>query len=409
MIEIRGVQTTNGKRTDLFVEAPQKIVIDARHLMLFPALVDPHVHFRTPGEEDKENWESGSRAALSGGVTTVFDMPNNIPPCTTEKALREKMAEIDHTLQKMRSPLRYYLYFGADPTHLQEIPLASPKVIGLKIYMGGSTGSLLVHTQEALEEAFRKASEAQLLVTVHAEDEELMRLNQLRFAQETHPSVHSKIRDPLVAARAVERAIALARKYRTRLYIAHVSTQEELSLIQAAKKEGLPIFAEATPHHLFLSDALYATLGTRALVNPPLRKEEEVEALWEALHNETIDVIGTDHAPHLLKDKELPYGQAPSGFPSIELYFPLLLTAYHAGKISLEEIVSLTHTRAQEIFQLPLNEDLVLVDLSQQRIVDPRRLHSKAGWSPYAGMKLQGWPRYLIAKGQFFDLERDLS
>lgn len=404
MIEIRGVQTTNGKRTDLFIESTQNLLIDARHLMLFPALIDPHVHIRTPGEEHKESWDTGAKAALAGGVTTIFDMPNNSPPCVTLQALQAKKKSIDAILHAHQLPLRYGLYLGADETHLNEIKRSAPNAIGLKIYMGGSTGSLLMHQDQALDEAFRLASEADLLVAVHAEDEQLIQTQRHAFREQQDPSLHSQIRNPLVAARAIERALTLAAKYRTRLYIAHVSTQCELSLIEAAKKQGLSVFAEATPHHLFFSDTLYQTLGTCALVNPPLRTQQDVEALWDAIHHETIDVIGTDHAPHLLHEKQQPYGLAPCGFPSLGLTLPLLLTAYHAGKISLEEIVSLTHTRVQEIFRLPLNEDVVLVDLSMQRTVHPRHLHSKAGWSPYAGMVLQGWPRYVIAQGQCFDL-----
>lgn len=405
MIEIRKVQTTDGHRIDHFVASDTHAVIDAQELMLFPALIDPHVHFRVPGAEHKEDWETGARAAIAGGVTTVFDMPNNDPPCTTSDRLRSKKELIETQISKVRIPLRYRLYFGAEAQNLGEMAKVKGEIAGLKIYMGSSTGSLLMSDRGALEEAFRIAGENGILVAVHAEDEQLIQLNRKKEAGNLDASVHSAIRNPTVAARSVALAIELAKKHKARLYIVHVSSREELDLIRAAKKERLPVYAEAAPHHLFLSESSYSHLGTKALVNPPLRSAKDCEALWEAVNDETIDTIGTDHAPHTLEEKNRPYGSAPSGFPSIELYFPLLLNAYHEKRLSLEQIVSLTHTRPQEIFGLPLHSDVVLVDMSKKREVTDADLHTKAKWSPYAGWTLQGWPRYTILDGKLFDLE----
>lgn len=406
MIEIRKVQTTDGHRIDHFVESDSQISIEAQDLMLFPALIDPHVHFRTPGAEHKEDWETGARAAIAGGVTTVFDMPNNDPPCITSERLLEKKRLIETQIARAKIPLRYRLFFGADASHLGEVSKVKNQIAGLKIYMGTSTGGLLMSERKSLEEAFRIAGLHDILVAVHAEDEHLIQLNQKKHAGNSDPRLHSAIRSPTVAAKSVALAIELAKKHKARLYIVHVSSKEELDLIREAKKEGLPVYAEAAPHHLFLSDAAYAKLGTKALVNPPLRASKDCEALWEAVSDETIDTIGTDHAPHTLEEKNRPYGSAPSGFPSIELYFPLLLNAYHEKKLSLEQIVSLTHTRPQEIFDLPLNEDIVLVNLFKKRQVADSELHTKAKWSPYAGWILQGWPKYTILGGKLFDLEK---
>ncbi|HSX38296.1 MAG TPA: dihydroorotase [Chlamydiales bacterium] len=405
MIEIRKVQTTDGHRIDHFITSDTDTVIDASQLMLFPALIDPHVHFRVPGGEHKEDWESGAKAAIAGGVTTVFDMPNNDPPCTTLSHLIAKQKQIEAQIAHVKIPLRYRLFFGADANHLSEIPKVKEKVVGLKIYMGSSTGSLLMSDRAALEEAFRIAADCDLLVAVHAEDERLIQLHRETHKTHQHPSVHSLIRNSDVAAASVDLAIELAKKHRVRLYIVHVSSQKELDLIRSAKKEGLSVYAEASPHHLFLTTSSYDLLGTRALVNPPLRADEDCRALWTAIHDETIDTIGTDHAPHTLEEKSRPFGSAPSGFPSIELYFSLLLNAYHEKQLSLEQIVSLTHTRPQEIFDLPLNDDVVLVDLNQKKTVDNSSLKTKAKWSPYAGKVLQGWPRYTVLAGTLFDLE----
>ncbi len=399
MIEIEKVQTIEGRIIDVKIDG-EKRVIKPQNLTLFPALIDPHVHFRTPGAEHKENWETASRAAIAGGVTTVFDMPNNTPSCISKERLEKKRALID---SQLKIPLRFGLYLGADQNHLDEIGKVKDQIVGLKIYMGSSTGDLLMNDPKALEKAFRIAAENDVLIAVHAEDEDLIkeRTSSCKAALHLGAAAHSIIRNSEVAAAAVARALSLSQKYGTRLYVAHVSTQEELDLIREAKMKGLPVYAEATPHHLFLNTSLYEKMGSRALVNPPLR--EENTPLWKAIHDQTIDTIGTDHAPHTLEEKDRPYGSAPSGFPSIELYFPLLLNAYHEKKISLAQIVSLTHTRPQEIFRWQPNSDVVLVDLEEIRTVEDRHLYTKAKWSPYTGMTLKGWPRYTILKGKVYD------
>ncbi len=405
MIEIRKVQTPSGRRISMFLQSEKRHVIDAKNLMLFPALIDPHVHFRTPGAEHKENWETAAKAALAGGVTTVFDMPNNMPACYNRERFEEKKKIIDEQLGKVKIPLRYYLYLGADENHLDEIATLASEIVAVKIYMGSSTGDLLMNDPDALEKAFRIAAENDVMIAVHAEDEKLLQTRREQYAGETDPSFHSQIRSSQVAVQALQQALRLVEKYKTRLYVAHVSTVEEIALIREAKYKGLPVYAEATPHHLFLTDEAYTTLGTKALVNPPLRSKADVAALWDAIEDQTIDTIGTDHAPHTLEEKAKPFGQAPSGFPSIELYFPLLLNAYHENKLTLAQIISLTHTRPQEIFRIPRNEDVVLVDLETVRTVDDAQLHTKVKWSPYQGLTLKGWPRYTIASGRLFDVQ----
>jgi dihydroorotase len=406
MIEIKKVQTTNGHRIDCFLESEEDHLLDAQDLMLFPALIDPHVHFRVPGAEYKEDWTTAARAAIAGGVTTVIDMPNNTPSCCTVSALQMKKALVQEQLRAVGIPLRAHFYFGVDQNHLSEIPKVKDQVTALKIYMGSSTGELLVNRPQALKEAFRLAAQNELLVAVHAEDEALLQAHAKQWRHRTDVAIHSLIRGPDVARKAVEQAIRLAEDTKARLYLVHISTKGELDLIRQAKQKGLSVYAEVTPHHLFLDDSAYHHLGTRAVVNPPLRSRSDVEALWEALNDDTIDTIGTDHAPHTLEEKMQPYGQAPSGLPSIEFYFALLLNAYSEGKLSLEQIVSLTHTRPQEIFHLPLNDDVVLVDLERVKTIDQTMILSKAGWSPYLGRKLRGWPCYTINNGRLFDLEQ---
>lgn len=406
VLELRKVQTIDGHRIDCFIPSKESRLIDAEHLMLFPALIDPHVHFRTPGDEHKEDWTTAAIAAIAGGVTCVLDMPNNHPPCSTIFALHAKEEIVQKQLDFVSIPLRHRFYLGADKRHIHEIANLKGRIAGIKIYMGSSTGDLLVDDLAVLRDIFQIAAEHDLLVAVHAEMQALLQQRKKQFAGRIDPAVHSEIRSPEVAAAAVEQAILLAEATSARLYLAHVSSFAELALIRSAKRKSLPIYAEATPHHLFLDDSAYKKLGTLALVNPPLRSRKEQDALWEAIHDETIDTIGTDHAPHLFEEKQKPYGQAPSGLPSIEFYFSLLLNAHAHKMLSLKQIVSLTHTRPQQIFRLPIDDDAVLVDLNEIRTIEPSMIRSKAGWSPYLGMTLKGWPRYTVCKSRFYDLRK---
>lgn len=405
MTTIAGVQTLDHKQINLEIDDAENRVIPAEHLTLFPALIDPHVHFRTPGLEDKEDWRTAAKASICGGYTTVFDMPNTIPPTNTAQLLSEKKALIDSQLQEVGIPLRYQLFFGADKAHLNEISKVKDHAIGIKIFMGCSTGNLVVDDDETLAAVFEIAAHQDMLVAVHAEDEHLMRERVKKFPLPCPYECHSQIRNEEVAARAVEKAIALVKKYGTRLYILHSSTEEEIGLIKKAKQEGLPVYAETTPHHLFLTTSDYQHLQGKAVMNPPLRENRHHRALFQAIHDNIIDTVGSDHAPHTISEKEQPYGACPSGVPGIETTLPLLLNAYHQDLLSLDEIISLTSSRARDIFRLPHNNDFVLVDLNKKAVVKEERLKTKCRWSPFAGMMLTGWPVYTVIHDQLFDLQ----
>jgi len=381
------------------------VVLDAEgRLMAIPALIDPHVHFRTPGQEHKENWISGAQAAVHGGVTTVIDMPNNTPSCITLERLLEKKKLINQQLSEAKIPLHYALYLGADQNHLDEIAKAKNEVIGIKVFMGSSTGDLLMTDDSALDQVFKIAAQENLLVSVHAEDEDIIQEKKKEYATSLDPATHSKIRDRSAAIRATSKAIDLAAKYNTRLFILHVSTKEEMELIRQAKKEGIHVYCEVTPHHLFLCDRDYAQWGTKVQMNPPIRTQEDQDSLWEAIHDGTVDTIGTDHAPHSREEKELPYGQAPSGIPGIETVLPLLLNAYHENKISLEKIIDLTHRNPKRLFGLGDTRDVVLVDLEREQLVAEDNLKTKCGWSPYAGRTLKGWPIFTLLNGHVYQV-----
>jgi len=404
VIQIFNAQSISGQSVNLTIPSSETLELDASGLTLFPGLIDPHVHFRTPGLEHKENWLTAARAAIYGGYTTVFDMPNTLPPTITAELLHEKKALIDSQLAEAGVPLRYELFFGADKQHLNQLAAVKTEVIGIKVFMGCSTGNLVIDDDASLQAVFEIAAQNDMLVAVHAEDEQRMHERKKQFQGTPHFHDHSAIRDIEVARLAVEKAIALTRRYGTRLYILHLSTAEELALVAKAKQEGLPVYAETTPHHLFLNDSAYAELKGRAVVNPPLRTAEHNAVLLDAIRSGLIDTIGSDHAPHTTAEKDRPYGECPSGMPGIETTLPLLLTAYHQGLLTLEQIVRLTSTRAQEIFRLPQTEDVVLVDLNKKSEVTPQKLQTKCAWSAFTGKVLQGWPVYTIVQGKCFHL-----
>jgi len=352
--------------------------------------IDPHVHFRTPGAEYKENWVTGAAAAFAGGITTVLDMPNTSPACITRQAVEEKRAVIDAQLDR---PLRYGLYLGADAGHLEQIPEAAECVCGLKIYMGNSTGNLVMEKKEAIDRAFEISASCDLLVAVHAEDETRLQERYRQWNGKKDPALHSVIRDPEAAKIACGEAIELAAKHGARLYIVHVSTRAELELIREAKRAGLPVYAEATPHHLFLDTSAYKQWGTFVQCNPPLRDPADREALMEALLDGTIDTVGSDHAPHTREEKHKPFGEAPSGIAGIEMIFPLLLTEVAKGRLTLERFEELTSKRAREIFRLEPTGDRVIVEMEERAVKGTK---SRCGWTPYEGMQLCGWPKEVL-------------
>lgn len=406
MISIKNVLDLQGQARNLTISSDIEETIDAKgKLTVFPGLIDPHVHFRVPGAEHKEDWKTAALAAVRGGVTTVFDMPNNNPSCFSLDNLKEKKKLIDAQLKEAKIPLRYHLYFGADKNHLEEIGKVKKDIIGIKVYMGSSTGGLLMDDPKALERVFQLGAQENLIVAVHAEDEGILNQNKGKYKAEKNPAVHSKIRDRTAAIKATQQAIDLAEKYSAQVFILHVSTKEELDIIRDAKQNHILAYAEVSPHHLFLTEDDYAKWGTKVQMNPPLRTKADQDALWAAIHDGTIDTIGSDHAPHTISEKSKPYGEAPSGVPGVETTLPLLLNAYNEKKITAEKIVQLTRVNIESIFRLEQNTDVVLVDLNKVKKVEDSNIKSKCGWSPYSGRSLKGWPVYTILKDQIFKVD----
>jgi dihydroorotase len=363
-------------------------VVDAAGLHLIPGVIDDQVHFREPGLTHKEDLEHASRACAKGGVTTFLEMPNTFPNTTTRERLAEKLA-----LAAEKSIVNYGFYIGATPDNLEELRLAQ-NTPGIKIFIGSSTGDLLVDSQESLERIF---AETTLPITAHCEDEATVRANTQRFADAHDVAVHSQIRDHQAAVIATRRAIDLAKRHNHRFHVLHVSTAEETKLLA---DHGKLITSEACPHHLLMNVDDYPRLGTLCQMNPSLKTARDNAALWEALNSGVIQVIATDHAPHTLEEKRKPYPQSPSGMPNVENSLALMLNEVHHGRTMLETIVHAMCDAPARVWdivgkgriEVGYDADLVLVDLEREQTVRNQDQLTKCGWSAWDGQTLVGWP-----------------
>ncbi len=381
----------DGSRIAVVDAAPQTTadeVVDATGLHLLPGVIDDQVHFREPGLTHKEDLATASRACAKGGVTTFLEMPNTRPPATTQARLDEKLQ-----LAAKKSLVNYGFYIGATPDNINDLQQAT-RTPGIKIFIGSSTGDLLVDDQEALERIF---AETTLPITAHCEDETTVRANAARLAGTTNVADHSRIRDHTAALVATRRALDLATRHRHRFHLLHVSTGDETELL--ADHQGL-ITAEACVPHLFFAEDDYARLGTLLQANPSVKTKQDQQRLWQALVQGHIQVIATDHAPHTLTEKQQPYPQSPSGMPSIENSLALMLNAVHHGRLTLPRLVEAMCDAPARVWDIVgkgriregYDADLVLVDLCRTQQVCNATQWTKAGWSAWHGTELTGWP-----------------
>jgi len=376
-------------------EADQEI--DIANKLVIPGLIDIHVHFREPGGEHKEDWLTGSRAAAAGGVTTVIDMPNTHPPAIDNKTIDEKRKLAEKSL------INYGFYLGATKDNLEAIKNAR-QVAGVKIFVGSSTGDLLVSEDKDIKKLF---SIPNVLWALHAEDEDMITANSKKNANNDNPTVHSKIRNRQAAIRAVERVIALAKKTRAKIRICHINTSEEIELIKNAKQDGVDITCEVSPHHLFLNEQEYRKHGNFVKVNPPLRTSNDNHALIQALGSGIIDVVATDHAPHTTDEKRQAYAKAPAGIPEVQTSLPLLLNEVNKKNLDLKRVVEATSAKPAELLRINnkgkikegFDADLAVIDLNKRNILNKQMLLSKCGWSPYEGWELKGWPIMTFING----------
>jgi dihydroorotase len=362
--------------------------IDAAGLHLIPGVVDDQVHFREPGLTHKEDLWTAGRACVKGGVTSFLEMPNTRPATVSREALAAKLA-----LAAGRSMANYGFYIGATPDNLMELQLAE-RTPGIKIFIGSSTGDLLVDRQEDLERIF---AETTLPICAHCEDEATIRRNAEALGGGRDVADHSRIRDHAAALVATRRACDLALRHRHRFHVLHVSTGAELEPIRAAR--GL-VTAETCPHYLLFNVNDYARLGTLVQMNPALKTAEDNAALWAGLLDGTLQVIATDHAPHLLEEKRQPYPKSPSGMPAIENSLALMLNELARGRVTLGQVVEWMCENPARTWDLAgkgriepgADADLVLVDLNKTATARDADQATKCGWSPWNGVELTGWP-----------------
>ncbi|MEM8677782.1 MAG: dihydroorotase [Planctomycetota bacterium] len=369
---------------------------DATGLHLLPGVIDDQVHFREPGFTHKEDLATGSAACARGGITSYLEMPNTRPTTTTVERLHDKL----HTAST-KSAVNYGFYMGATADNVSELQAAT-RTPGIKIFVGSSTGDLLVDEQAALERIFR---ETQLTITAHCEDEATIRANRQRLGPPTSVADHSKIRDVPAAVTSTRRVIDLAKRHRHRFHVLHVSTAAEIDLL---RDHDQLITAEVCPHHLFFNVDDYDRLGTLIQANPSIKSKADNEGLFQALLDGTIQVIATDHAPHTREEKQAAYPDSPSGIPSVENVLVLMLDQVNQGRCSLTQIANWMSAAPAKVWdivnkgriQAGYDADLVLVDLNRPHTIRNEEQVSKCGWSPWDGLTLSASVVTTFVNGQ---------
>ena len=376
-----------------------ELVIDGTGLHLLPGVIDPHVHFRDPGNPEKEDLESGSRAAAAGGITSFLDMPNTSPNATNRLALEEKIAAA-----AKKAVTHHGFFIGATTNNVSDLQSVQGMdgICGIKIFMGSSTGNLLVHEQKHLEHIFANTGG---IIATHAEDEIRLQSRIAEFKHRTDIAAHAECRDIECALIATKRATALAKDHSHRLHIVHLTSGKEADWLSS--KKGDLITTEVCTQHLTFDQDDVEKLGVRALMNPPIRYTEDKEKLWSRLKDGTIDCIVTDHAPHTLEAKSVGFPKAPAGMPGVETSLPRMLTHAKEGKCSISDIVKWMCAGPAKVYEIKnkgsliegFDGDLTLVDLENHRIIQDSDTWTRVGWTPYDGMELTGWPMYTIVDG----------
>ncbi|TGT68519.1 dihydroorotase [bacterium M00.F.Ca.ET.159.01.1.1] len=371
--------------------------IDCTGLHILPGVVDSQVHFREPGLEHKEDLETGSRAAVLGGVTAVFEMPNTNPLTTSEAALADK---VRRATGRMHCDFAFWVGGTRDNARdvgeLERLPGAA----GIKVFMGSSTGDLLVEDDEGVASILRNTRRRSAF---HSEDEFRLR-ERLGERVEGDPSSHPVWRDEVAALCCTERLVRIARQTRARIHVLHISTAEEIVFLEQHKDVAT---CEATPHHLTLTADDYARLGTLLQMNPPVRASRHRDGLWHGIAQGIVDVLGSDHAPHTLAEKAKPYPASPSGMTGVQTLVPIMLDHVNAGRLTLQRFVDLSSHGPHRIFGMArkgrvaagYDADFTIVDMKRRETITNAQAGSKAGWTPYDGKQVTGWPVGTIVRG----------
>ncbi len=371
--------------------------VDCTGLHILPGVIDTQVHFREPGLTHKEDLESGSRSAVMGGVTGVFEMPNTNPLTVTEEAFDAKIAAATN-----RMHCDFAFYFGGTHDNLDLLPKMEQRLgcAGIKVFMGSSTGSLLVADDDGVENILRAISRR---AAFHSEDE--YRLDDRKpLRVEGDPSSHPVWRDTEAALMCTKRLVNLAHKTGKRIHVLHISTADEMVYLADHKDVAS---TEVTPHHLTLDETGYTNLGTLVQMNPPVRDKAHREGIWAGVHNGVADILGSDHAPHTLEEKSQSYPASPSGMTGVQTLVPIMLDHVNAGRMSLQRFVDMTSHGPNRLFGIAqkgrvavgYDADLTIVDLKRTETITNDWVASKAGWTPYDGVSVTGWPVGTIVRG----------
>ena len=372
--------------------------INCRGLHILPGVIDTQVHFREPGMPHKEDLESGSRSAVLGGVTAVFEMPNTDPLTSTPEALADKV-------RRGRDRMHCDFAFWVGGTHENARALAElerlPGAAGVKVFMGSSTGSLLIADDAGIAEVL---SHTRRRVAFHSEDEDRL-IERKHLRRDGDPSSHPIWRDVETAVKSTRRLIKIAQDKGALIHVLHVTTEEEIELLAQCKDIAS---AEVTPHHLTMDETDYQRIGALAQMNPPVRSARHREALWRGVTQGIVDVIGSDHAPHTLEEKAQPYPHSPSGMTGVQTIVPLLLDHMNAGRVSLERLVDLTSAGPARLFGIAqkgrvavgYDADLTIVDLKRRETIRNSWIGSRVGWTPYDGKTVNGWPIGTVVRGR---------
>jgi len=373
-------------------------VFDATDKIVLPGIIDTQVHFREPGSTDREDLESGSRAAVLGGVTSVFEMPNTNPPTSNLIEFNKKL-----DLAKNRMHCNYAFYFGATPENVDQ--LAKLKGLegccGVKLFAGSSTGKLLVDKEKDIEKVI---SNSDRIVSIHSEDEEILNLRK-KFIKEGDVHSHPEWRNAECAMSSTRRVVKIAERYNKQIHVLHVTTKEEVDFLAMHKKN---VTFEITPQHLTLyAPDCYDKLGSFAQMNPPIRKKEHFDRLWVAVKNSVVDVLGSDHAPHSKEDKNKKYPASPSGMPGVQTILPIMLNHINNEKLSLDQLVKLMCENPCKIFGIKkkgylkegYDADLTIIDMNKNVTIKNEMIASKCGWTPFDNYKVKGFPVATIVNG----------
>lgn len=383
--------------------------VNVRGLHVLPGVIDSQVHFREPGMGHKEDIESGTRGAVLGGVTAVFEMPNTHPLTLSAADIADKLARA-----RARAWCDHAFYVGGSAVNAEQLAMLEqlPGCAGVKVFMGSSFGDLLSESEQVLRAILRHGNRR---IAIHAEDDARLRERRAIAEAAGDVRVHPQWRDVESALSATRRIVGLAREYQRRLHLLHISTAEEIDFL-ARHRERVSI--EVLPHHLTLAaPECYERLGTLAQMNPPVRTARHRAALWQAVRDGLVDVIGSDHAPHTLAEKARAYPDTPSGMTGVQTLLPIMLNHVHAGRLSLQRLVDLTSHGPARVFGIQgkgriaigYDADLTLVNLSARRTIRNAWIASKSQWTPYDGMQVTGWPVGTLVRGAFVVREEQLQ